>query len=86
MQHRASPAPAVGRHARTGQGGPEVLLAVVEVLDGDPPELALEDRETPLLLCTDGQHAPLDAHPPAAAAAHGPDDDRAAAVDVAIEQ
>ena len=33
-----------------------------------------------------GTHAALDAQAPAAAAAHGPDDDRAAAVDVAVEQ
>ena len=86
VQHRARPAPAVGRHARARQRRPHVLLAVVEVLDGDPPQLALEDREPPLLLGAHGQHAPLDAHPPAASAAHRADDDRAAAVDVAVEQ
>ena len=63
-----------------------MLLAVVEVLDGDPPQLTLEDREPPLLLGAHRQHAPLDAHPAPAAAAHGTDDDRAAAVDVAVEQ
>ena len=63
-----------------------MLLAVVEVLDGDPPQLALEDREAPLLLRAHRQHAALDAHPPAAAAADRADDDRAAAVDVAVEQ
>ena len=63
-----------------------MLLAVVEVLDGDPPQLALEDREPPLLLRAHRQHAALDAHAPPAPAAHRPDDDRAAAVDVAVEQ
>ena len=86
VQHRARPAPAAGRDARAGQRGPHVLLAVVEVLDGDAPELALEDLEPPLLVGAHRQHAALDAHPPAAAAAHRADDDRAAAVDVAVEQ
>ena len=45
VQHRPRAAPAVGRHARAGQRRPHVLLAVVEVLDGDPPQLALEDLE-----------------------------------------
>ena len=63
-----------------------MLLAVVEVLDGDPPQLALEDREAALLLRAHRQHAPLDAHPPPAPAPHRADDDRATAVDVAVEQ
>src|ERR1700710_22216 len=82
----AGPAPAVGPPPRPRQDRPRVLLAVVEVLDGDPPQLALEDGEAPLLLGADGQHAALDAHPPPAPAAHGADDDRAAAIDVAVEQ
>ena len=86
VEHRAGAPPAVRRDAGAGQRGPQVLLAVVEVLDGDPPQLALEDRETALLLGAHRQHAPLDAHPAAAAAAHRADDDRAAAVDVAVEQ
>ena len=86
VQHRASPAPAVRRDARAGQRRPHVLLAVVEVLDRDPPQLALEDREPPLLLGAHRQHAPLDAHPPAAPAPDRADDDRAAAVDVAVQQ
>ena len=86
VQHRRGAAPAVGRDAGAGQGRPHVLLAVVEVLDGDPPQLALEDLGPPLRLGADGQHAALDAHPPAAAAAHRADDDRAAAVDVAVQQ
>src|SRR5206468_2011641 len=68
------------------EGRPHVLLAVVEVLDRYPPELALEDLEPPLLLRAHGQHATLDAHATPAAAADRADDDRAAAVDVAIEQ
>ena len=86
VQHRARPPPAVGRDARAGERRPHVLLAVVEVLDRDPPQLALEDLEPPLLLGAHRQHAPLHAHPPPAPAAHRPDDDRAAAVDVAVEQ
>ena len=86
VQHRARPAPAVGRDARAGERRPHVLLAVVEVLDGDPPQLALEDREPPLLLGAHRQHAALHAHAPAAPAAHRADDDRPAAVDVAVEQ
>jgi hypothetical protein len=56
------------------------------VLDGDAPQLALEDVDPPVLVAGDRQHAALDAHAPAAAAAHGADDDRAAAVDVAVQQ
>ena len=48
VQHRLGAAPAVRRHARAGQRRPHVLLAVVEVLDGDPPQLALEDLGAPL--------------------------------------
>ena len=50
VQHRPGAAPAVGRDARAGQRGPHVLLAVVEVLDGDPPQLALEDLVPPVLV------------------------------------
>ena len=42
VEHRLGPAPAVGGDAGAGEGGPHVLLAVVEVLDRDPPQLALE--------------------------------------------
>ena len=69
-----------------GERRPDVLLAVVEVLDGDPPQLALEDLRAPLRVGGDRDDAPLDAHPAAAAAADRADDDRAAAVDVAVEQ
>ena len=86
VEHRLGPAPAVRRDARAGQCGPHVLLAVVEVLDGDPPQLALEDLGAPLGIGGHRQHAALDPHPAAAAAADGADDDRAAAVDVAVEQ
>src|SRR5215213_42046 len=86
VQHRLRAPPAVRRYARARQRGPHVLLGVVEVLDGDPPQLALEDLGAPLRIRRHRQHAPLDAHAPAAAAPDGPDDDRAAAVDVAVEQ
>ena len=86
VQHGPRPAPAAGGHAGTGQGRPHVLLAVVEVLDGDPPQLALEDLVAALLVRRHRDHAAFDAHAAAATAAHGPDDDRAAAVDVAVEQ
>ena len=86
VQHRPRPAPAGRRDARAGQRGPLDLLAVVEVLDGDPPQLALEDLDPPVLVRRHRQHAALDAQAPAAAAAHRADDDRAAAVDLAVEQ
>ena len=63
-----------------------MLLAVVEVLDGNAPQLALKDGEAALLLGAYGQHTPLHPHPPAAPAAHGAHHDRTAAIDVAIEQ
>ena len=86
LEHRLRPAPVVGGHARAGERRPGVLLGVVEVLDGDPPELALEHGQAALGIGRDGHDPALDAHPPAAAAAHRADDDRAAAVDVAVEQ
>ena len=86
VQHRPRPAPARRRDARARQRGPLDLLAVVEVLDGDPPQLALEDLDAPVLVRGDRHHAALDAQPPPAAAAHRADDDRAAAVDVAVQQ
>ena len=52
VQHRPRPAPAGRRDPRTRQRGPLDLLAVVEVLDGDPPQLALEDLDPPVLLAT----------------------------------
>ena len=63
-----------------------MLLAIVKVLHGDAPELPLEHRETPLLLGAHGKDTALDAHPAPASAPHGADDDRAAAVDVAVQQ
>jgi len=86
VEHRTRSAPAAGCDARSGQGSPDVLLAVVEMLNRDPPELALEDAEAPLLLRAHRQHAALHAHPAPASAAHWADNDRAAAVDVAVEQ
>ena len=86
VEHRLGAAPAVGRDAGAGERRPHVLLAVVEVLDRDPPQLALEYLCAPLGIRRDRQHPALDPHPAAATAAHRTDDDRAAAVDVAIEQ
>src|SRR5581483_8221056 len=86
VEHRARPAPAVRRDTSSGERRPQVLLAVVEVLDRDPPQLALEDREAALLLRADGEHPALDPHAPPAPAANRADHDRAAAVDVAVEQ
>ena len=86
LEHRLRPAPVVGRHPRAGQRSPGVLLGVVEVLDRDPPQLALEHGQAALGIGRDGHHPALDPHPPAAAAPHRADDDRAAAVDVAVEQ
>ena len=86
VEHRLGAAPVVGRHARAGERGPGVLLAPGQVLDGDPPQLALEDLRAPLRVGGHRQHAALDAQAAAAAAAHRADDDRAAAVDVAVEQ
>ena len=63
-----------------------MLLAVVEVLDRDPPQLALEHREPPLLLRAHRQHPALHAHPPPAPTPDRSDDDRPTAVDVTIEQ
>ncbi len=63
-----------------------MLLAVVEVLDRDPPQLALEDLKAALLLGAHRQHAALDAHRAGRGRAARPDHDRAAAVDVAVEQ
>ena len=42
LEHRLGAPPAVRVDAGAGERGPDVLLGVVEVLDGDPPELALE--------------------------------------------
>ncbi len=53
VQHRAGAPPAGSLHARTGERRPDVLLAIVEVLDGDPPKLALEDLGAALGLGAD---------------------------------
>jgi hypothetical protein len=63
-----------------------VLLAPVQVLDRDAPQLALEDLVPGLLLRRHRDDAALDPQPPAAAAADRADHDRAAAVDVAVQQ
>jgi len=86
VQHRLRPSPSVRRHARSRECGPHVLLAVVEVLHRDPPQLPLEHLRPPLWIRRDGKHPALDPNPAATPAAHGADDDRPAAVDVAIQQ
>ncbi len=63
-----------------------MLLGVVEVLDRDSPEVALENFQAALGIARDGKHAALDSDSAATAAADGANDDRAAAVDVAVEQ
>jgi hypothetical protein len=85
VEHRASPPPAAGRHPGTREGRPQVLLAVVEVLDRDPPQLALEDGEPALLLGAHGQYPPLDPDPATTSPTNRTDHDRTAAVDVAVQ-
>jgi hypothetical protein len=86
VEHGPRPPPAARRHARARERRPHVLLAPVEVLDRDPPQLPLEDLVAGLLLRGDGHDAALHADPATAPAAHGAHDDRAAAVDVAVQQ
>ena len=86
LEHRPRPAPALGVDARPGQRRPGVLLGVVEVLDRDPPDLPFEDLHPVLLDVGDRDDPPLDPDLAPAPAPHRPDDDRAAAVDVAVEQ
>jgi hypothetical protein len=62
-----------------------VLLAVVKILDADAPKLALKYFVTAFLAGRYWKHAPLYADPAAAATADRANDDRAAAVDVAVE-
>src|SRR6185312_4758263 len=57
-----------------------------EVLDRDPPQLALEYLCAALGIGSDRQYPALDPDSPAAAAAHRSDHDRAAAVHVAVKQ
>ena len=75
-----------GVDAGAGERRPDVLLGVVEVLDRDPPQLALEHLQAPVGVVGDRDDPLLDPDPAAAAAADRADDDRAAAVDVAVEQ
>jgi hypothetical protein len=63
VQHRPRAAPAARRDPRAGQRRPHVLLAVVEVLDRDAPQLALEDLVPALSRPRDRDDAALDAHP-----------------------
>jgi len=54
VQHRPG-APPTARFTRApAERSPLDLLAVVEVLDGDPPQLALEDLDPPRFLATTG--------------------------------
>jgi len=86
VEHRLGATPVVRGNARAGQRRPHVLLAPRQVLDGDPPQLTLEDHRASIRVRGHGEHSPLHAQPAPAPAAHRPDDDRAAAVDVAVEQ
>jgi hypothetical protein len=63
-----------------------VLLGVVQVLDGDPPQLPLEHDETSVRVGRDRHDAALDPNAAPAATTDGPDDDGPAAVNVAVEQ
>jgi aromatic ring-cleaving dioxygenase len=63
-----------------------VLLAIVKILDADAPKLALKYFMAAILAGRYRKHAPLYADPAAAATANRANDDRAAAVDVAVEQ
>src|SRR3954462_15724271 len=56
------------------------------MLDRDAPELALEDDRPPLGIGSHRQHAALDAQAPAATTPDRTDHDRAAAIDVAVQQ
>ena len=63
-----------------------MLLAPGEVLHGDPPQLALEDGRAAVRIRGHRQHAALHAQPATAPAPNRSYHDRAAAIDVAIEQ
>src|SRR5207245_809 len=79
------PAPVVLRDPRAGQRRPDVLLAPGEVLDGDPPQLALEHRRAAVGIGRHRKHAPLHPQAPSPPPADGPDDDRPAAGDLAAD-
>ena len=63
-----------------------MLLAVVKILDADAPKLALKYFVAALLAWRYWKHAALYANSAAAATADRTNDDRAAAVDVAVKQ
>ena len=63
-----------------------MLLPVVQVLDGDPPQLALVDLGSPIGIGRHREHPAFDPDVTSAAAADRADDDRAAAVDVAVQE
>ncbi len=86
LDHRLGATPLVRSDLRAGKRGPRVLLGVVQVLDGDAPELTLEDGDAALGVGRDRDDSPLDAHSAPAPAADGADDDGAASIDVAVQQ
>jgi len=63
-----------------------VLLGVVEVLDRDAPELTLEDAKAALGLVGNRDDALLHPDPASRPRRTGPTHDRAATVDVPVEQ
>jgi hypothetical protein len=86
VEHRPRPAPAARRDARAGELGPREAARPTRgarrrsaTARARRPRPAARDRRT-------RADPALDAHAPPAPAAHGTDDDRAAAVDVAVEQ
>ncbi len=86
VQHRPRTPPAGQCHPRSGQRRPLHLLTPIEVLDGNAPELTLEDFDPPVGIGRHRQHAALDPQSPSAATPYGADHDRPAAVDLAVEQ
>ncbi|TFG73152.1 MAG: hypothetical protein E4H22_01215, partial [Solirubrobacterales bacterium] len=86
LEHRLRLAPGVRLHAGPGERRPDVLLGIVEALDGGAPHFALEHLHAALWVDRDRDDAFLDPDTTATATADRADDDRAAAVDVAVKQ
>ena len=86
VQHRLGSTPAVGSDACARERRPHVLLPVVEVFHRDPPQLPFEDLSTPLGIRRHRQHAALHRTRGPWPRRTGPHGNRAAAVDVAIQQ
>src|SRR5687768_1849477 len=74
VQHRLRTAPVVRRNTSAREHRPSMLLLPRQMLDSDPPELALEDLCPPLGIRRHRQHAALDAQTAAAATTHRADD------------